>query len=161
MNQKCLFNLMKKFTLLILILFSNFIYAKDLEPLTNNTFEDVVNDENANHIVLEGCISLYSAITELTKREHPDLAQSFFEMANTLYPYGLLSLSKIKGISSSQAEVIFFKNVSMLTKIYMEEMNINGKKYGSYLRGSFIGDDLFFCNEVTKSLNLVVKESTN
>ena len=40
-------------------------------------------------------------------------------------------------------------------------MHINGKKYGSYLRGSFLGDDLYFCNEVTKALNLVVKESTN
>ena len=40
----------------------------------------------------------------------------------------------------------------------IEEMNINGKKYGSYLRGSFLGDDLSFCHEVTKSINLVILE---
>ena len=110
---------MKKYIIIICLLFSKSIFGQTLLPLTNNSFEDVMNDEKANHIVLEGCISLYSAITELTKKEHPEIAKSFFEMANTLYPYGLLSLSKIKGISSSQAEAIFFKNVSMLTKIYM------------------------------------------
>ena len=55
----------------------------------------------------------------------------------------------------------FFFNVSNLTDIYIEEMNQNGKKTGSYLKGSYLGDDLFFCNEVTKSLNLVIKESIN
>ena len=152
---------MKKYIFIITLLFSEFIFSKDLEPLTNNTFEEVMNDENANHIVLEGCISLYSAITELTKKEHPELAKSFFEMANTLYPYGLLSLSKVKSITSNEAEKIFFENITNLSKIYIDEMNINGKKYGSYLRGSFLGDDLYFCNEVTKALNLVVKESSN
>ena len=152
---------MKKYIVIITLLFSEFIFSKDVEPLTNNTFEEVMNDENANHIVLEGCISLYSAITELTKKEHPQLAKSFYEMANTLYPYGLLSLSKIKKISSNDAEKIFYENINNLSKIYIHEMNINGKKHGSYLRGSFLGDDLFFCNEVTKSLNLVIKESIN
>ena len=152
---------MKKYIFLISFLLSNIVFAQNLQPLTNNTFEDVMNDENVNHTVIEGCISLYSAITELIKKEHPELAKSFFEMANTLYPYGLLSLEKVEKISSNEAEKIFFKDITNLSKIYIEEMNINGKKYGSYLRGSFIGDDLFFCNEVTKSLNLVVKESTN
>ena len=144
-----------------MFLFSTTLLGQKLKPLTNNSFEEVMNDENANHIVLEGCISLYSAITELTKTEHPELAISFFEMANTLYPYGIISLSKVKKISSSEAEKIFFKNISELSKIYITEMNINGKKYGSYLRGSFLGDDLYFCNEVTKAINLVVKESVN
>ena len=152
---------MKKYIFIILIFFANVMHGKSLQPLTNNTFEEVMNDENANHIVLEGCISLYSAITELTKKEHPELAKSFFEMANTLYPYGLLSLSKVKSITSNEAEKIFFENITNLSKIYIDEMNINGKKYGSYLRGSFLGDDLYFCNEVTKALNLVVKESSN
>ena len=152
---------MKKYIIIICLLFSKSIFGQTLVPLTNNSFEDVMNDEKANHIVLEGCISLYSAITELTKKEHPEIAKSFFEMANTLYPYGLVSLSKIKKITSEEAEQIFYENVNNLSKIYIQEMNINGKKYGSFLRGSFLGDDLYFCNEVTKALNLVVKESSN
>ena len=101
---------MKKYIFIILIFFANVIHGKSLQPLTNNTFEEVMNDENANHIVLEGCISLYSAITELTKKEHPELAKSFFEMANTLYPYGIISLSKVeKHFISNEAEKIFFE----------------------------------------------------
>ena len=152
---------MKKYIFLISFLLSNIVFAQNLQPLTNNTFEDVMNDENVNHTVIEGCISLYSAITELIKKEHPELAKSFFEMANTLYPYGLLSLSKVKSITSNEAEKIFFENITNLSKIYIDEMKKNRKKYGSYLRGSFLGDDLYFCNEVTKALNLVVKESSN
>ena len=58
------------------------------------------------------------------QKEHPELAKSFFEMANTLYPYGLLSLEKVEKISSNEAEKIFFKNITNLSKIYIEEMNI-------------------------------------
>tara|TARA_B110000263_G_C15201600_1_gene460911 strand:- start:101 stop:559 length:459 start_codon:yes stop_codon:yes gene_type:complete len=152
---------MKKYIILISLLLSNIVFGQNLKPLTNNTFEDVMNDENANHLVIEGCISLYAAITELIKKEHPDLAKSFFEMANTLYPYGLVSLAKIQKINSKEAEEIFYKNINYLSKIYIQEMKINGKKHGSYLRGNFLGDDLYFCNEVTKALNLVVKESSN
>jgi hypothetical protein len=49
--------------------------------------------------------------------------------------------------------------VETLTDKYIDEMNRNGKKNGSYFKGSFLGDDLFFCNEVTKSLQLIVLES--
>ena len=152
---------MKIYILIITILFSNIVFSQNLKPLTNNTFENVMNDENTNYIVLEGCISLYSAITELTKKKYPQLAKSFFEMANTLYPYGILSLSKLNKIKSNQAEIIFFENINILTKKYIVEMNNNGKKNGSFFRGSFLGDDLFFCNEVTKSFNLVLKENSN
>ena len=82
-------------------------------------------------------------------------------MANTLYPYGLISLVKVQQITSKEAEIVFYKNIDNLSKIYIQEMKDNGKKYGSYLRGNFLGDDLYFCNEVTKALNLVVKESSN
>ena len=150
---------MNKFLALIIILYLNCAVAKNIEPLNHYSLEEIFTDEKASHTVLERCISLYSAITELIKKEHPELAKSFFEMANTLYPYGLLSLEKVEKISSNEAEKIFFKNITNLSKIYIEEMNINGKKYGSYLRGSFLGDDLSFCHEVTKSINLVILES--
>jgi hypothetical protein len=80
-------------------------------------------------------------------------------MANTIYPYGIISLSKINSISYKEAEIFFFDNVETLTDKYIDEMNKNGKKNGSYFKGSFLGDDLFFCNEVTKSLQLIVLES--
>ena len=56
-------------------------------------------------------------------------------------------------------EKIFYDNVDVLTDRYKDEMNKNGKINGSYFKGSFLGDDLFFCHEVTKSLQLIVLES--
>ena len=89
----------------------------------------------------------------------PELANEFFEIANTIYPYGIISLSKKNTISYEEAEKIFFVKVSNLTKEYVDEMNRNGEKNGSYFKGSFLGDDLRFCHEVTKLVQSIVLES--
>ena len=143
----------------ILFLFLNSLNVQAIQPLSSNSIEELLMDENANHIVLEGCISLYSAVTELTKKKYPKLASEFYESANTLYPYGIISLSQIKKTSYEEVENLFFYNVTNLTNEYIDEMNENGKKNGSYFKGSFLGDDLFFCNEVAKSIKLIIMES--
>ncbi len=149
---------MKKVFIIILFI-SNPLVAQTIKPLTNYSFENIIENDEASHLVLEGCISLYSAVTELTKDRYPELGNQFYEMANTIYPYGIISLSKINSISYKEAEKFFFDNVETLTDKYIDEMNRNGKKNGSYFKGSFLGDDLFFCNEVTKSLQLIILES--
>ena len=150
--------MLKKLFILILF-FSNSLVAQTVKPLTNYSMDELLMDDKAHHIVLEGCISLYSAVTELTRDRYPELGNQFYEMANTIYPYGIISLSKINNISYKEAGKIFFNNVDTLTSKYINEMNKNGKKNGSYFKGSFLGDDLFFCHEVTKSLQLIVLES--
>ena len=137
----------------------NSLKVQAIQPLSNNSIEELLMDENANHIVLEGCISLYSAVTELTKKKYPKLAIEFYESANTLYPYGIISLSQINKIPYEEAENFFFNNVTDLTNEYIDEMNKNGKKNGSYFKGSFLGNDLFFCNDVAKSIKLIIMES--
>ena len=143
----------------ILFLVSSSLSAQTIKPLTNYSIEDLLENDQANHSVLEGCISLYSALTELIKKKYPDLANQFYEIANTLYPYGIISLSKTKKITYQEAEKYFFDNVSNLTDQYIDEMNKNGKLNGSYFKGSFLADDLSFCHEVTRHLQLVIMES--
>ncbi len=86
--------MVRKLFVAIFFFISNSLFAQTIKPLTNYSFEELLNDDNANHFVLEGCISLYSAITELTNKKYPELANEFFEIANTIYPYGIISLSK-------------------------------------------------------------------
>ena len=151
---------MKKILIIILFIFIyNPLFAQTIKPLTNYSFESFVENDDTNHLVLEGCISLYSAVTELIKNKYPELGNQYFEMANTIYPYGIISLSKINDIPYNEAEKIFFNNVSILTNQYIDEMINNGKINGSYFKGSFIADDLFFCHEVTKLLQLTILES--
>ena len=38
------------------------LIAQTINPLTNYTFEHIVENEEASYIVLEGCVSLYSAL---------------------------------------------------------------------------------------------------
>ena len=149
---------MKKIFILIFFI-SIPLVAQTIKPLTNYSFENIIENDESSHAILQGCISLYSAVTELTKKKYPKLASEFYESANTLYPYGIISLSQIKKIPYEEAENFFFHNVTNLTKEYTEEMIKNGKKNGSYFKGSFLGDDLFFCNEVSKSIKLIITES--
>ena len=144
---------------IILLFFSNYLFAQTIEPLTNYSFENIIEDNEANYKILEGCISIYSAVTELTREKYPDLGNQFSEMTETLNPYGIIALSKIQGKTYKEAENIFFNNVSSLKDQYIDEMNKNGKLNGSYFKGSFLGDDLSFCYEVTRYLQLVIMES--
>ena len=54
---------------------------------------------------------------------------------------------------------LIFNNVSNLKEQYIDEMNKNGKLNGSYFKGSFLGEDLTFCYEVTRYLQLAIMES--
>ena len=144
---------------IILLFFSNYLFAQTIEPLTNYSFENIVEDNEANYKILEWCISLYLAVTELTIERYPDLGNQFSEMTETLNPYGIIALSKIQGKTYKEAENIFFNNVSSLKDQYIDEMNKNGKLNGSYFKGSFLGEDLSFCYEVTRYLQLVIMES--
>ena len=159
---------MVKKIFIIILFISNPLVAQTIKPLTNYSLDEllmddksqhIVENEEASHMVLEGCVSLYSAVTELTKNKYPELGNQFYEMANTIYPYGIISLSKIKNISYKDAEKKFFNNVGKLTDQYIDEMNKNGKKNGSYFKGSFLAGDLSFCHEVTKNLQMVILES--
>ena len=144
---------------IILLFFSNYLFAQTIEPLKNYSLENILENDEINYKILEGCISLYMAVTELTREKYPDLGNQFSEMTETLNPYGIIALSKIQGKTYKEAENIFFNNVSSLKDQYIDEMNKNGKLNGSYFKGSFLGDDLSFCYEVTRYLQLVIMES--
>ena len=147
----------KLFVILFLILTSLKVQA--IEPLRNNSLENILENDEINYKILEGCISLYTAIIELTRERYPDIGGQFSEITETLNPYGIISLSKMQGQPYNEAKMIFFNNVSNLKGQYIDEMNKNGKLNGSYFKGSFLGDDLSFCYEVTRYLQLAIMES--
>ena len=143
----------------ILFLFLSSAKLQSIEPLKNSSLENILENDEINYKILEGCISIYSAITELTRKRYPDLGDQFFEMTETLNPYGIIALSKIQEKPYNEVEIIFFNNVTSLRDKYIDEMNKNGKLNGSYFKGSFLGDDLSFCYEVTRYLQLAIMES--
>ena len=105
-------------------------------------------------------MSLNSAITELIKEEHPDLANEFFKSANYLYPFGILVLKKIKNINNEEAEKKFLSNVDSHTNDYMDFMIKNGKTTKSFIKGTFLGDDIAFCNEIRSAIEITISESS-
>ena len=148
-----------KILFVILFLILTFSKVQAIEPLRNNSLENILENDEINYKILEGCISLYTAVTALTSERYPDLGDQFSEMTETLNPYGIIALSKIQGKQYNEVEQIFFNNVTNLRDKYIDEMNKNGKLNGSYFKGSFLGDDLTFCYEVTRYLQLAITES--
>ena len=135
------------------------LYAEKIERLGFYNLQEILEDDTLTYKIIKGCVSLNSAVTEIIKEEHPDLANEFFKSANYLYPFGNLVLKKIKKTTRENAEKEFFFDVDSLTKNYMSFMRQNGVINQSFFKGTFIGDDLNFCNEIRAAIETTISET--
>jgi len=149
---------MKKI-LIILLFITSPLQAEKIEQLSWYNLQELLEDDKLTYKIIKSCISINSAITELIKKEHPDLANEFFKSANYLYPYGILILKKIKNINNKEAEKEFLSSVDSLTNDYMNFMIKNGEAKESFVKGTFLGDDIAFCNEIRSAIEITVTES--
>jgi len=121
--------------------------------------QELLEDDKLTYKIIKSCVSLNSAITELIKEEHPDLANEFLKSANYLYPFGILVLKRIKNINNKEAEKEFLSSVDSLTNDYMDFMIQNGVINQSFIKGTLLGDDLNFCNEIRSAIEITISES--
>ena len=149
---------MKKI-LIILLFIANPLQAEKIEQLSWYNLQELHQDDKLTYKIIKSCVSLNSAVTELIKEEHPDLANEFFKSANYLYPFGILVLKKIKNINNTEAEKEFFFDVDSLTNNYMNFMRENGVINKSFFKGTFLGDDLNYCNEIRAAIETTISES--
>ena len=146
---------MKKI-IIIFLLFTNSAFAGDIERLGFYNLQEILQDDSLTYKMIKGCVAINSALTEIIKEEHPDLADEFFKSANYLYPFGLLVLKKI---DHNDAEKEYFLSVNDLTNDYMHFMRENGDVNKSFFKGTFLGDDLNFCNEIRSAIETTISES--
>tara|TARA_B100001175_G_scaffold236998_1_gene203356 strand:+ start:763 stop:1224 length:462 start_codon:yes stop_codon:yes gene_type:complete len=149
---------MKKLIIFLIIIAST-VQAEKIERLGFYNLQEILENDNLTYKIIKGCVSINSAVTELIKVEHPDLAKEFFKSANYLYPFGVLVLKKIKNINRQEAEKEYFFSVDNLTKEYIEFMKVNGVINKSFFKGTFIGDDLNFCNEIRAAIETTISET--
>ena len=149
---------MKKL-IIIFLLIANPVFAGKVQQLSWYNLQELLEDDNLTHKIIKSCVSLNSAITELIKEEHPDLANDFFKSANYLYPFGILVLKKIKDINNKEAEKEFLSSVDVLTNDYMDFMIKNGETTKSFIEGTFLGDDIIFCNEIRSAIEITISET--
>ena len=116
---------MKKIIIIFLFL-ATALSAEKIERLGYYNLQELLEDDSLTYKIIRSCVSLNSAITEITKKNHPDLSKSFFETANYLYPFGILTLSKIKKMSYKNVEKEFMDKVSSQTSDYIKFMKSNG-----------------------------------
>jgi len=145
--------------LIIFLLTFNSLSAEEVTPLNFTDINRLLMDDNLTYKLLEDCVALNSAVTELIKDEHPKLANEFYDSANYLYPFGILTLKKIKKLKKKDAEKEFYIRVVKRTDDYMKFMRENGKKNKSYFKGTFLGTDLNYCNEIRAAIKVSVSES--
>ena len=149
---------MKKL-LIIFLLFSTTVFAEKIERLGFYNIQELLEDDNLTYKIIRSCVSLNSAITEITKEDHPKLSKSFFETANYLYPFGILTLAKIKSKNYKDVEQEFLDNVTSQVSDYIDFMKENGVTNQSFIKGTFIGDDLNFCNEIRSAIEITISET--
>ena len=138
--------------LFISLLIFNFANAEKIERLGFYNLQEILEDDNLTYKILKGCVSMNSAVTEVIRKDYPDLANEFFQTANYLYPFGILVLKKVRNIKNLEAEKIYFLEINDLTDNYINFINENGKENKSFFKGTFIGDDLNFCNEIRAAI---------
>ena len=151
---------MKKL-IIIFLLIANPVFAGKVEQLSWYNLQELLEDDNLTHKIIKSCVSLNSAVTEIIKEEHPDLAKKFFETANYLYPFGILTLAKIKKINYKDAEKEYLSSVDVQTLNYIDFMNQNGVINQSFIKGTFLGDDIAYCNEIRSAIEITITESKN
>jgi len=145
--------------IIILLFIASPLKAEKIEQLSWYNLQELLEDDKLTYKIIKSCVSLNSAVTELIKEEHPDLAKEFFKSANYLYPFGILVLKKIKNIDNKEAEKEFFSSVDDLTNNYMDFMIKNGETTKSFFEGTFLGDDINFCNEIRAAIETTILES--
>ena len=144
---------------IILLLTINPVLAEKVEQLSWYNIQELLEDDNLTYKVIKGCVSLNSAVTELIREEHPNLASEFYKTANFLYPFGILTLAKIKKINYKDAEKEYLNSVDTQTLDYMDFMRQNGVINQSFIKGTFLGDDLNFCNDIRSAIETTISES--
>ena len=147
------------FFILVSLLICNFSYAQKIERLGFYNLQEILEDDNLTYKILKGCVSMNSAVTEVIKKDYPDLANEFFQSANYLYPFGILVLKKVRKIEHEEAEKTYFFEIKNLTEDYVKFINENGKENQSFFKGTFLGDDLNFCNEIRAAIENSIKAS--
>ena len=149
---------MKKI-LIILLFITTPLQAEKIEKISFYNLQELLEDDKLTYKIIKSCVSINSAVTELIKEEHQDLANEFFKSANYFFPFGILVLKKIKNINNNEAEKEFLSSVDSLTNDYMDFMIKNGENTKSFIEGTFLGDDLNFCNEIRSAIEISISES--
>ena len=145
--------------LFFLLLVNNFANAEKIERLGFYNLQEILENDHLTYKILKGCVSMNSAVTEVIRKDYPDLANEFFQTANYLYPFGILVLKKVRNIEKIEAEKLYFVDIKNLTDDYIYFINKNGKENKSFFKGTFIGDDLNFCNEIRAAIENSINSS--
>ena len=145
--------------IIIFIFFTTPLFAAKVERLGFDNIQELLEDDNLTYKIIKSCVSLNSAITEITREDHPELSKSFFTTANYLYPFGILTLAKIKNMNYQDVEKEYQNSVGVQVSDYMDFMKENGVANQSFIKGTFIGDDLNFCNEIRSAIEITIAET--
>ena len=145
--------------IIILLFIASPLKAEKIEQLSWFNLQELLEDDNLTYKIIKSCVSLNSAVTEIISEEHPELGKKFFDTANFLYPFGILTLAKIKKINYKDAEKEYLINVDAQTLDYMDFMKQNGVINQSFIKGTFLGDDIAFCNEIRSAIEITISES--
>jgi hypothetical protein len=125
------------------IFFTFHLSANNFEPLDRKLDPE---DKGGSFYFISRCSAVYFASAKLLEERDPDLSKGFQDFASLLLQFVAVLDVDLRNLSEEEALKRSTKLIIEMTDLYIEDMNANWVKTGSFFDGTYIGDDIQTCN---------------
>jgi len=132
------------------MLFFNTSFAQSLKPLQNYIDENAnsINDPVVVSYMLKRCGAVYIFASAVTKDISEEQAESLGEASNeAILNAGRILIEKLKW-TEDEASQSLRTEVTKMVEYYKKDGTDFFARTGLYMKGNYIGDDLFFCKKI-------------
>ena len=135
---------MKILFTLIVLFFSSISKADNYEPLDDNIKE---GDKGAVFYLLSRCSAVYFASAKLMEERDPGISKGYQVPATELLRLVTTLNMDLKNLSEEESISRSTQLIIEMTDLYIEDMNSNWIKTGSFFQDTYIAEDIITCNQ--------------
>ena len=136
--------------ILLIILFSIISFystiskADNYEPLDGNIKE---GDKGAVFYLLSRCSAVYFASAKVLEERDPSISKDYEDPATELLKLVATLNMDLKNLSAEESLSKSTQLIIEMTDLYIEDMNSNWIKTGSFFQDTYIAEDIITCNQ--------------
>ena len=138
---------MKKFVILILLI-PNLSWGNKLLPLSDYLLQHNPSDPAVFEYVEYRCASGWWGVAKLLENQDPETSQMYQNSATELMMRLVSKYMQNNFVDNAEAFQSVTTSVINISNIYIDEMNSNWQKTGSYFMNTYVEDDILLCKEV-------------
>lgn len=132
----------------LLLLVSSSSWGNKLLPLNEYLLQQNPSDPAVFEYVEYRCASSWWGVAKLLENQDPITSQQYQNDATTLMMRLIDKYMKNNNVDNATAFESVTTSIINISNIYIDEMNSNWQKTGSYFMNTYIEDDILLCKEV-------------